>query len=327
MTPRSFQVVPPVEQAIRLSGPAAGVSGRGELRVATDRRIPCSNRRIGPVLLRIAATVVVCGLLSATMVRFSPGFGVDEQQLDARLGSAGQQALRQAHDEELNPVWFYAQYMGRMITGNLGFSHSLSRPIGELLAERAPSTADRMVWGVAGAWLLALALAVPPVTWQLSRLATVFTTLSGVSACLPAAGVALVLFRFGVSARWMIPVILFPRLYQYLRNLLWQSYGMPHVLLARAKGLSRVRIFLSHVLAPARGQLIALVAVSVNMAFGAAVAVEAICDLPGLGQLAWKAALARDLPVLVIVTMTIALMTQFSNLVADVCSPDLRRQA
>jgi ABC-type dipeptide/oligopeptide/nickel transport system permease component len=63
------------------------------------------------------------------------------------------------------------------------------------------------------------------------------------------------------------------------------------------------------------------------MAFGAAVAVEAICDLPGLGQLAWKAALSRDLPVLVVLTMIIALSTQFSNLVADALSPISRSQA
>jgi peptide/nickel transport system permease protein len=125
----------------------------------------------------------------------------------------------------------------------------------------------------------------------------------------------------------MIPVILFPRLYQYVGNLLAQSYGMPHVLLARAKGLSGYRVFFQHVLPPARGQLIALAAVSINMAFGAAVAVEAICDQPGLGQLAWKAAMARDLPVLVILTMIIALVTQFSNLVADVFSPISRSRS
>jgi peptide/nickel transport system permease protein len=74
-----------------------------------------------------------------------------------------------------------------------------------------------------------------------------------------------------------------------------------------------------HVLPPAAPQLIALAAVSVNMAFGAAVAVEAICDLPGLGQLAWKAAMARDLPLLVVLTVMIVLMTQVSNLLADAC--------
>ena len=282
---------------------------------------------VGRSLLRIGATVLIAGLLCATMVRFSPGFGVDERQLDTSLSAASQRAIRHSHDAERNPAWYYATYIGGMFTGNLGFSESLSRPIRELLAERAPATARLMALGVAGAWLLAAVFAVPPIACRLPAMAAACCAFSGLWACLPAAGVALVLYRLGAPAGWMIPVILFPRLYQYLDNLLRQGYGMPHVLLARAKGLSAAGIFVRHVVSPARGQLIALAAVSVNMAFGAAVAAEAICDLPGLGQLAWKAALARDLPVLVILTMIIALVTQTSNLLADLCTPAARSQA
>ena len=289
--------------------------------MTTRAQIAGLARRAGGALARVAATALVAGMLSATLVRFSPGFGVDERQLDSRLSAESQQAILRAHDAERNPARFYASYLRRMFAGNLGFSQSLGRPIRELLAERAPETADLMVSGIAGAWLLALAFAVPPVTWRWPTLEGFFSMFSGLSACLPAAAVALLLYRLGASAKWMIPVILFPRIYQYLRNLLRQSYGMPHVLLARAKGLTGYRIFLQHVLPPAGGPLIALAAVSVNMAFGAAVAVEAICDLPGIGQLAWKAALARDLPVLIILTTIVALMTQFSNLLADSFRP------
>jgi len=42
-----------------------------------------------------------------------------------------------------------------------------------------------------------------------------------------------------------------------------------------------------------------------------------LCDLPGIGQLAWKAAVARDLPVLVVLTAIITLATQLCNSVSD----------
>jgi ABC-type dipeptide/oligopeptide/nickel transport system permease component len=45
--------------------------------------------------------------------------------------------------------------------------------------------------------------------------------------------------------------------------------------------------------------------------------VEALADLPGLGQLAWRAALGRDLPVLIPVTFLLTIFTVFSNLIAD----------
>jgi peptide/nickel transport system permease protein len=275
------------------------------------RPIAARSRRIFSGLLRLAGTAVAAAVLCGILVRFAPGFGVDERQLDPGLSAATQQALRDSHG----------------VFGNLGFSSSLNRPIGELLAERVPATASLMLAGVVGGWLLAMLFAAPPVWLRLRSLGSVLSALGGLSACLPAAGIALLLFRFGASVKWMIPVILFPRLSQFTGNLLSQSYSMPHVLLARAKGLGGARIFFQHVLPPARGQLIALAAVSVNMAFGAAVAVEAICDQPGIGQLAWKAAMARDLPVLVVLTAIVAVVTQCSSLVADAFSPVARRAA
>ncbi len=282
------------------------------------------GRTVLRVAFRIVATALAAGLLSATLVRFSPGFGLGEEQFDMRLSRESLQAMHHSHDAERNPVRFYATYLKRVVTGDLGFSQSLGRPIRELLAERAATTAVLTFCGIAGAWVIALILAVPPVTWRLPKLAGLCTVFSGISASIPAAGMAILLFRFGGSARWMIAAILFPKLYLYLQGLLRQSYGMPHVLLARAKGLGSFQILMRHVLPPALAPLAALAAVSINLAFGAAIAVEAICDLPGLGQLAWKAALARDLPVLVALTVIVTLVTQISSLVADVCSPALR---
>jgi ABC-type dipeptide/oligopeptide/nickel transport system permease component len=53
------------------------------------------------------------------------------------------------------------------------------------------------------------------------------------------------------------------------------------------------------------------------MALGAMVPVEALCDSPGVGQLVWQAAMARDLPVLVNVTLLLAGLTIAANLTAD----------
>jgi peptide/nickel transport system permease protein len=258
--------------------------------------------RIGLAILRMAGTAIAAAILCGVMVRLAPGFGMDERRLDPSLGAETRQAIRRSNG---------------ILSGNLGFSQSLNRPVRDLLRERAPATANLMITGIAGAWLLALLFAIPPVALRSPSLALSFSVFGGVSACLPAAGIALVLFRFGASVQCMIPVILFPRLYQFASSLLSQSAAMPHVLMARAKGLGSARIFLRHVVPPAGGQLLALAAVSVNMAFGAALAVEAICDQPGLGQLAWKAALSRDLPVLVLLTTMVALLTQFSSLCAD----------
>ena len=61
----------------------------------------------------------------------------------------------------------------------------------------------------------------------------------------------------------------------------------------------------------------ALAGISVSLAFGASIPIEVICDTPGVGQLAWKAALDRDLPLLVNITVLVALMTLAANSLAD----------
>ncbi len=87
-----------------------------------------------------AMTVIAGGLISATLVRYAPGFGTDERQLDARLSSDSIRAIRDANSEERNIVHFYAGSLGRILHGDFGESRSLNRPVRQLLQERAPVT-------------------------------------------------------------------------------------------------------------------------------------------------------------------------------------------
>ena len=68
---------------------------------------------------------------------------------------------------------------------------------------------------------------------------------------------------------------------------------------------------------PAASELLALGGLSVSMAIGAVIPVEALCDSPGLGQLVWQSAMARDLPVLVHLTALVALTVGGFNLLFD----------
>jgi peptide/nickel transport system permease protein len=68
--------------------------------------------------------------------------------------------------------------------------------------------------------------------------------------------------------------------------------------------------------------LLALAGVSCGIALGATIPVEVMCDSPGIGQLAWKAAMARDLPLLVTLTLLIAAVTLSANLAADLLAPN-----
>jgi len=279
-------------------------------------------RRIGA----LAVTLLAGGLLTAVLVRVSPGFDVDERELDPRLNQASRLWIQQERAGNRNILAFYGRRLERIVLhGDLGTSTSLDRPIAQLLRDRLPVTAQIMAIGVVGGWALAFALALPSVLCR----SVVFRGLAGWSQqillCLPAAALAIVVFDFGGPVRALVALAVCPRVFEYLRNLLVEAYAQPHILTARAKGLGGGVILARHVLPYIAPQLLALAGVSVSIAFGAAIPIEALCDLPGIGQLAWQAATARDLPLLLAITFLVIAVTQICNTVSDWAGPGEKR--
>ncbi|MBZ5600310.1 MAG: ABC transporter permease [Acidobacteriia bacterium] len=274
---------------------------------------------------KILITVLLGGFLGATLVRLAPGFGVDEEELDPRLNQQSIVALRQAHAPESNLMVLYFHYLDRLLHGDLGISRTLQRPVRQLLVERFPETMKGVGLGLALGWTLGLGLAVATVmsrAWYLDLSAGI---LAGLLLCLPAAVLALLFVLAQAPARLILGLIVFPKVFRYSRNLLARSSALPHVLMARAKGLGNLRVLVWHILPTAAPQLLALAGVSVSVAFTAAIPVEALCDLPGIGQLAWKAALGRDVALLINLTMIVTLVTLVANSASDLMGNRFRR--
>lgn len=268
-------------------------------------------------LFLVLATLLLGGLLAATLVRWSPGFGTDARELDPRLGSQSLRALRQTSAAEQDILSFYLRYLGRMLTGDLGIARSLDRPVAELLAKRAPLTAHSLLGGLALGWLLGLALALWLNLGERPMGEAAALASSGLLLCLPSGLLALLALLAGAAPAIALAAVVFPRVLRYAGNLLKQAARREHVLAARARGISPAGILIRHVLPEAAPGLIALAGVTISLALGAAVPVEVVCDSPGIGQLAWSAAMARDLPLLVNLTMVITAATLVVNLAAD----------
>ncbi|HEU5231354.1 MAG TPA: ABC transporter permease [Terriglobales bacterium] len=282
-------------------------------------------RIIGRHLLIILITALVGGLLGATLVRLAPGFGIQESDLNAQLSTEARRALHQDDAGERNVISYYGHYLGSLIHGDLGYSRSMERPVSELFRDRLPETVESVAIGVAGGWLLGLALAIPA-SWKRAPVYSAGATLiSGVVLCIPSAVLALIFLVVGSPGKLAIALVVFPKVFRFSRNLLVKTYTMPHVLTARARGLSSARIFGWHVLPNIAAPMLALAGVTVSIAFAAAIPVEVVCDSPGLGQLAWKAALSRDVPLLVNLTLVIAIVTVAANSFSELLSPAATR--
>lgn len=269
---------------------------------------------------RILLILLLGGFLGATLVRLAPGYGVDQEELDFRLSRESIQSLRQSDARNAGLIAFYAVYILRLARGDLGYSRNLQEPVRQLLAERLPETLKSVALALALGWLAGLGLAMAAAFWRNGLISSAASLLASVILCIPAAVLALLFVDAQLPGRLVLALIVFPKIFHYARSLLGRSAALPHVLLARAKGAGGLRIVCCHVLPVAGPQLLALAGVSVSLAFAAAIPVEALCDLPGIGQLAWQAALGRDLVVLVDLTMIVTLVTMLANSLAAFAS-------
>ncbi len=278
-------------------------------------------------LLLAAMTVVAGGLISATLVRYAPGFGADERQLDARLSNDSIAALRNENSEERNLPRFYAGCIWRALHGDFGESRSLNRPVRQLLLERAPVTLAAAGRGLGLAWAAAALAVLAAWLFRVPAVPFTVTIFSGVLLCLPAGVLALLSVLVNAPGYLAIGLIVFPKVFRYLNNLVAGVRQMPHITTAYAKGLPEPVMFFRHVIPVIQREVLALAGVSISVAISAAIPVEALCGIPGIGQLAWQSALARDLPLLINISMLVIACVVVANSGADLLSEERRHPA
>lgn len=229
------------------------------------------------------------------------------------------------------------RYLGGAALGDLGASWRGSEPVTSLLARAGPATALAcalalalaIAAGIAAAVLAtrrrgrpvdaalaalaALALATPPV-WLALVLARLLTR-GAPWALFPAAGLesasALVLPVVALAA---VPAAVIAR---HGRAALLGATRAPWAVAARARGVGEARLVGRHALRVAAPTLCALAPALVGYLLGAALVVERVFAIRGLGALTLDAAAAGDAPVVVGVAVVAAAAVALTSVLAD----------
>ena len=116
---------------------------------------------------------------------------------------------------------------------------------------------------------------------------------------------------------------------RYARTIAADLISQDYVRTARAKGATRGRVYLRHVLANAWPPLVVLFALAIPGLLAGSVFVEGVFAWPGMGRVTLAAVAARDYPVILGATAVYAAAVIVANLAADVALPllDPRRRA
>ncbi|MEM7021806.1 MAG: ABC transporter permease [Pseudomonadota bacterium] len=234
----------------------------------------------------------------------------------------------------------YVDFVVGALTGDLGTSIIQRAPVASIIGERLAASSLLLTYATVLSVLIAIPLAIVAAL-RLDRPVDQVIRLVGVLGfAMPPFWIAVILmYFFGLKLGWFpiagfgetfvahlwhltmpavtVALFLAPILIQSLRAAMIEAMVADHVEVARAKGLSRRRVLIKHVLRNAVIPVITVLAVNIGWLLSGAVIVEYVFSLPGLGSLLVRSVSYRDYPVIQGLALVFGMIVLVVNLLAD----------
>jgi len=295
-------------------------------------------------LVQLPVTILFVSIIAFTVIRLLPG-----DPAMAWLGEsfAGDEELYQATRAKLGldqpwPVQF-ARWMAQIARGDLGVSARIRLPVSQVILQRIPITLELIVFSM----LLAILVGVPAAIISAVRPNSMWDKIGTLGAiggmALPDFWLGILLiYLFGVALKWLPPSGFTPPTEDLASNLklmimpamtiglvhsagimrqtraaLLDVLGQGYVRTARAKGLAELLVIRRHALRNALLPVVTIIGMQLGRLIGAAVIVETIFAIPGLGRWATDSILFRDYSALQGVILVFALWVLIINLLTD----------
>jgi peptide/nickel transport system permease protein len=299
---------------------------------------PYLVRRLFAVLPVLAVVVTVVFLL----IHLIPG-----DPVSVMLGPDATPTQIEATRQSLGlnrPIWEQLLgFYGRVLTGDLGQSYFLDRPVSRALWERAEPTLMLMLCAL----VVAVAIGVPSGTIAAAHRGSwwdrglMMVSLLGV--CIPGFWLSLnFIYFFAVRLGWL-PAAGYVSIFQdpvaglrYMvlpafslgfnqsaliarisRSCMLEVLQQDYIRTARAKGLSHWVVTWVHAFRNALVPVVTVIGITTAVLIGGAVITEIVFNIPGLGRLIISAILRRDYPVVQGVVLVTATVYVLINLGVD----------
>ncbi len=270
------------------------------------------------------------------------GSSVDQAQVDA---------LRERYGLDQPMHIQYLKWMGRMVTGNLGFSLDWQKPIQELIGERIALTVMLGLFTFAFTWLLAVPIGIISAVKQYSFLDYFFSVFNYFGVATPTFMTALIIMwlaftQYGISVTglfspeyinapwstarvgdllrhmWLPMVILgldgTARLARIMRANLLDELNKPYVEMARAKGLSEWKLVLKYPVRLALNPLVSTIGWYLPLIFSGSVIVATVLNLPTIGPMLLRALIGQDMFLAGTIIMIYLFLAVIGTLISDI---------
>jgi peptide/nickel transport system permease protein len=307
-------------------------------------------------ILRLLLILLAVTAVTFVLINLLPG--------DAAFVIGGENATSEdiaAIREELaldeNIAWRYIGWLGDLVRGDFGVSFLTREPVLQTIAARLPVTIELILI----AQLIALALALPAGIYSAYRNQTFIDGwISGFGFAflsVPSFVMGLLLiYLFALRLKWFpatgylpfsagswanlqsivlpslsIALIEWVPLMRVLRTDMITTLREDYIKVARAKGMPTWRILFRDALKPSALTLITVVGLQIGHWIGAAVIIEMIFALPGIGRLLVDAVFSRDFFVaqgcVVVITVAYVVINGIVDGLYSLLDPRLRRES
>ena len=267
--------------------------------------------------LRILSLIVLAALGTIALTRWAPGYFSDAREMDSAYGDQARSELKVQEARQGTMARLMGDSLAGWMHGDFGESRQYGVAVSELIAARYRVTGRLLLTSLGSGWLVACCLAVLLSARRARMGEAMLATLTAVLLAVPIGAMATACVMTNTGGPFLVlATVVAVRDFKLMYRVVAEARKAPHLVYARAQGLTPVRITLVHLLPPLGRQVLALAVMSLLTALAAIVPVEVIFDVPGLGQLAWAAAMNRDLPVLLGVTVLMAAAIGLASMMA-----------
>jgi len=293
-------------------------------------------------LVFLLLTLFVVSFLVFTLNEFSPG-DVARKELGAYATQEQVDALTQRLGLDRRLLVRYAEYLGKVARGDLGYSARYKAPVREVIGKHLANTALLAALAFACIVPLSMVLGIAAGMRESSRLDRAILLFSTVMASIPefALGVFLAsvfvvwlgwlpgtatLLRGGgwsVGAQLVLPVaviVLFDAGYviSMIRASMVEVMQRPYIRTAVLKGLPFHRVILSHAVRNAMINPITVILLQINYLVAGVVVVETVFAYPGFGRMMLEAALFKDIALIEAGALVAVGLAVVTNILGDV---------
>lgn len=302
-------------------------------------------------LIQSIPLLLVISLLTFAIIEIAPGEATQMYINPERGADAEYIAQVRASLGLDQPVHVrYISWLGKTLSGDMGFSLRTRRPVTLEVGERLPNTLLLSGSALLLSFMIAVPIGVISAIKRYTIIDYTFSVLALVGISVPIFWTALLLLQiFAIQLNWfpssgmvsvresytgfratldvlhhmVLPTIVLSLAQvaswsRYQRSALLEVLDQDYIRTAHGKGLSVRRVMNVHALRNSLIPMITLVGISVPSIVTGAYITETIFSWPGIGRLGVNAVSGRDYPVIMAVTMLSALLIVFGNLLADI---------